>query len=277
MPKSSVADIKRGQPRITQNSNNSTVQLQTLRPRLVSPSEYLVPRFRAKNKTHRPEVIPGRGLNFQGVDYDPSTSQSENSLDGFVLLEAAGMTLPDDVIYAVLSGKRLMNVVEEDLVFFSNLLYLDLSENSVSLEHFKNLPNLMELRLSCNFIRDIMLIDIDPCFNNLLSLDLSYNNITRGSIESLVKLPRLKELDLSGNKLTVDDIPTCMEEFQSLEKLVLESNKLDAATLFDKLSTAPNLRDLHLAYNFLWKIPHIENSRVGFATQHSQQSFRLVY
>lgn len=38
---------------------------------------------------------------------------------------------PDELTQAVLSGLRINNVVAEDLLFFSNLTRLDMSDNEV--------------------------------------------------------------------------------------------------------------------------------------------------
>jgi hypothetical protein len=84
-------------------------------------------------------------------------------------------------------------------------------------------------------------------------LDLSYNSLTTSSILALGRIPFLKELDLSGNKLT--ELPASMADFKCLEKLVLENNKFDDVRVFQQLATAPNLREIGLAYNFLWKFP----------------------
>ena len=65
-------------------------------------------------------------------------------------------------------------------------------------------------------------------------------------------LPNLRELDLNGNDLRM--LPVDMYRFQSLEKLLLENNKIADNNVFPILCTMPNLREVSLAYNFLSEI-----------------------
>ena len=58
---------------------------------------------------------------------------SRYTLDGFRLLEASTMSLPEDVKHITITDKRLRYVVEEDLAFFVNLVYLDASGNTTTI------------------------------------------------------------------------------------------------------------------------------------------------
>jgi Leucine-rich repeat (LRR) protein len=172
------------------------------------------------------------------------------TLDGFCLLEASGVEFPDAARAAVLSEKHLTNVVFEDLSFFIELQYLDLSENTLPMEPFGILPNLRELRLSCNNISDLDVLEGFPTLN---TLDLSYNSLTPGCVHALQQIQALRELDLCGNDLR--ELPPSMVHFVNLEKLLLENNKIEDNEIFFTLAGMPSLRILSLAYNFLSKIP----------------------
>ena len=234
------------------SSRINNLPVRALQPHLATPSECLVPHFREKQIIHRPTLLQQTSTG--SIVVEGNDKEKDATLDGFVLLESTGLALPDDVIYIILTSKRFTKVIENDLVFFTGLLHLDLSENFLDLAPFGCLPNLKELRLACNAIREIYMDDLDAdSFPALMLLDLSYNSLTTNSVLALSRIPLLKELDISGNKLT--EMPTSMSEFKCLEKLVLENNKFDDIKVFNQLATAPNLRDCFLAYNFLWKFP----------------------
>ena len=231
---------------------NNSLPVRALQPHLATPSECQVPHFREKQMIHRPTLLQQTSTG--SIVMEGHDKEKDAILDGFVLLESTGLALPDDVIYIILTSKRFIKVIENDLVFFTGLLHLDLSENFLDLAPFGCLPNLKELRLACNAIREIYIDDLDAeSFPALMLLDLSYNSLSTNSVLALSRIPLLKELDISGNKLT--EMPTSMTEFKCLEKLVLENNKFDDIKVFNQLATAPNLRDCYLAYNFLWKFP----------------------
>lgn len=66
-------------------------------------------------------------------------------LDGFLLLYSCRVKLPHEAIRSKLSGENIVDVREEDLVYFKNLNFLDVSDNSIYLEQLVNLINLEEL------------------------------------------------------------------------------------------------------------------------------------
>lgn len=176
-------------------------------------------------------------------------------LDGFAILEASGVGLPVDALVGNLSDRNFTGVAEDDLAFFSEMLCLDVSENYLQVRHFGNLPKLEELKLACNNIKEIKVEDMQRVenFPSLRLLDLSYNQLSSSSVLSLGCLPRLKELILCGNQLT--SLPVLTGCYNTLEKLLLERNKLDSSEVFCSLACLPNLRELGLAYNFLGNIP----------------------
>ena len=174
-----------------------------------------------------------------------------DTLDGFYILEASEIQLPDHVVTVSIAGKQLKSVVEDDLMFFTNLQYMDASENLLNVFLFEQLPALQDLRLACNHIKNID--SFDTGFDNLWYLDLSYNSLTIQSIQNLSTIQNLKELDLCGNELKF--LPSEMFRFQNLDKLILEHNKFEDIRIFFLLSLIPNLRFLSLAYNYLSAIP----------------------
>ena len=69
-------------------------------------------------------------------------------LDGFLLLYSCRVKLPHEAIRSKLSGENIVDVREEDLVYFKqNLKFLDVSDNHISMEQLINLQNLEELDL----------------------------------------------------------------------------------------------------------------------------------
>lgn len=180
----------------------------------------------------------------------PVPGMKEKELDGFVLLKAAGVGFPEDSRRANISGRGFTAVVSDDLFYFTGLVYVDASENYLDFLDLESLPELIELRLSCNYIENIRPIQGYP---QLQYLDLSYNSLTQESVMALSSLPMLRDLDLSGNELKM--LPPNMCMFSSLERLVLEHNKLDDNSIFFELCQIPNLRELGLSYNMLAYVP----------------------
>ena len=254
---------------------STNVPVRALQPHLATPSECLVPHFRDKYQlyTHRPSLLQqtstgsvvlegGSGDGAGGDGAHLQLLQHDACLDGFVMLESTGLALPDDVIYVQLPQQRLTKVAENDLVFFTGLLHLDLSENYLDLAPLGSLPSLKELKLACNQIRDVYAEDLGPgVFPALETLDLCYNALKVGSVAALGRLSVLRELDLSGNKLTA--LPASLAEFSCLEKFMLENNKFDDVGVFHSLASAPRLRDVGLAYNFLWRFPPADDVSNG--------------
>mmetsp|Transcript_3975 Transcript_3975/g.6748 ORF Transcript_3975/g.6748 Transcript_3975/m.6748 type:complete len:694 (+) Transcript_3975:171-2252(+) len=171
-------------------------------------------------------------------------------LDGFVMLEAARMGFPEDARRAVVSGRGFNAVVAEDMNFFVNLTYLDVSDNLFDFRDFEDLQSLCELRLSCNYIEQIFTVE---GYLNLEYLDLSYNRLSGESVLALASLPQLRDLDLTGNELMT--LPANMNTFKTLERLVLEHNKLDDNNIFFELCQMMQLREVCLAYNLLSYVP----------------------
>ncbi|CAN0363291.1 unnamed protein product [Pylaiella littoralis] len=179
-----------------------------------------------------------------------------------MLMDACGCDLPDEGRRADVSGRGLVSAVREDMAFFVRLQAVDAGDNSLPFDTFVDLPQLDELRLPCNSIRDIDMpnlrgqqkrgraggSDDDVVYRELRRLDLSYNTLSAGALSSLARLPNLTDLDLTCNGLT--DLPQAMELFPRLQKLSLERNQLESDAVFDVLSKLPALRELNLAFNY---------------------------
>lgn len=63
-------------------------------------------------------------------------------LDGFLLLYSCRVRLPQEALRSKISGENVVEVVEEDLSYFKNLVYLDISDNEVTMESLRNLSAL---------------------------------------------------------------------------------------------------------------------------------------
>jgi Leucine-rich repeat (LRR) protein len=227
-----------------------------VRSHYFTPSEAAIPSaINRQANAHRPIPL-NPNLPIQSVleaqktnpEYPKPPQRTE--IDGFYLLEAANNDFPEDVQHLTLTDKNLRSVIDEDLTYFSDLFFLDVSENYLPFTPFGALPNLQELRMACNHMQTI---DDLYGFNKLMYLDLSYNQLSVDSIMSLSVLPMLKELDLCGNNLST--LPPDLSNFQSLEKILLEYNKFDNNRIFQILGTIPNIRFIDLSHNYLSFIP----------------------
>ena len=73
-------------------------------------------------------------------------------LDGFLLLYSCRVKLPHEAIRSKLASMNINDVTEEDLEFFKNLTYLDISDNRVQMHQLMNLVSLQELDMQYNTI-----------------------------------------------------------------------------------------------------------------------------
>ncbi len=78
-------------------------------------------------------------------------------LDGFLLLYSCRVKLPHEAIRSKLSGENIVDVREEDLIYFKNLNFLDVSDNAIYMEALMNLVNLEELDMQYNNLDHIEL------------------------------------------------------------------------------------------------------------------------
>ena len=180
-------------------------------------------------------------------------------LDGFMLLDACGVEFPDEASRADVQEEGLTDAIDEDLSYFTNLVYLNAGDNSLPMEKLASLPSLQELHLHCNCMRSLPRLDKLPevgglaAFAALEVLDLSFNKLSKDSIQRLSVLPRLRVLDLTCNSLNA--LPSMLVEFSVLEVLCLERNRLERDETLLALSTIPRLRELNIAHNYFRRVP----------------------
>lgn len=160
---------------------------------------------------------------------DERRRRRPKELDGFMLMEACRCELPDQALRVDVSGRGLVSVLEDDLGYFTRLQAVDAGDNTLAFESFARLPQLEELCLPCNSIRDISLAS--QAYSRLERLDLSYNNLSSGALSTLRQLPSLVDLDLTCNGLT--SLPSTMGHLMRLQKLSLERNQLEDEQVID--------------------------------------------
>ena len=214
-----------------------------MKERYYTPLEAQIPTATSPKTTHYPVPVTVSTHSFNDTN---KSDVNKSEIDGFYMLEAAGMSFPEELQQIVLSDRKLKTVVEEDVTYFTELLFMDVSENNLPFTSFGAVPKLRELRIACNHIKVIS--DDLYGFQQLMFLDVSYNELSLDSIHALTTLPLLKELDLSGNNLK--SLPPDMSTFNTLEKIILQYNKFDNNELFITLGTIPNLRYLDVSHNY---------------------------
>eukprot|EP01063_Lacrimia_lanifica_P033273 TRINITY_DN5869_c1_g2_i1.p1 TRINITY_DN5869_c1_g2~~TRINITY_DN5869_c1_g2_i1.p1 ORF type:complete len:898 (+),score=293.24 TRINITY_DN5869_c1_g2_i1:125-2818(+) len=169
-------------------------------------------------------------------------------LDGFKLLNTAMQANPLDVVEVSLSGADppYRKVVADDMTFFENLEFVDVGENALRMEDFRNLPKLQELHLHCNGVCEVPEGVGADAFQNLDTLNLSYNVLTGRAVSALLSIAPLQRLDLSNNPILA--LPHDLSGLANLAQLALKKTGLDH-TCFAALSTLPNLVEVNLSYN----------------------------
>lgn len=66
------------------------------------------------------------------------------------MLYSCRVKLPHEAIRSKLASMNIVEVTEEDLEYFKNLTYLDISDNQVYMHNLMNLTNLQELDIQYN-------------------------------------------------------------------------------------------------------------------------------
>ncbi|GAX84639.1 hypothetical protein CEUSTIGMA_g12060.t1 [Chlamydomonas eustigma] len=174
-------------------------------------------------------------------------------LDGFILLEAGDEELPEMIVAARLPSRNLSSVESADLEYFPALKVLDLGDNRIpDLATLSGLVGLRQLVLASNRLSRLGNMDLSFAFQQLQSLDLSYNKLgpklVLGEGSPLASLPRLVELDLSGNSMS--HLPDALGSFSTLLILKLNENRLSGGDM-SPLSNLPALRELSVSKNVI--------------------------
>ncbi|XP_049936124.1 receptor like protein 23-like [Nymphaea colorata] len=176
-----------------------------------------------------------------------------------------------------LSGCNISGTMDESLLHFQSLSYLDLGSNQLEssiLEGLCSLGDITSLRLRGNFMTgaippclfslpSLKVLDLggnhlnsqipNPIPSSLTELDLSGNGLTGSIPSSLFNLSFLETLELSHNLLT-ENIPSSHFNLPFLKKLVLSGNSL-TGTIPSWLFNLSSLEELDLSSNRLLLIP----------------------
>lgn len=250
-----MASSERVRTLISEKQAKATV----LKQHYYTPTEGQIPPLNRKDAVHQAAQVRRESQSKNNQDAEGEVKEHV-VIDGFYLLEATGMGFPEDARQALIADKKLVGLVEDDMSYFSEMLYIDASENRLQLAPFGAFPKLRELRLACNQVSFI-----EPelfGFECLTCLDLSYNRLSVDCIQALDVLPNLRDLDISGNKLK--EVPDDWQHFRTLEKLLLDYNLFENNDIFTSISSAPNLRHLSVYDNHLSVFPELALSFEGF-------------
>ncbi len=180
----------------------------------------------------------------------------EKQLEELDLSNAKITQIPDEVLE--LTHLKILNLkwnkIQKSLahiVFFSNLTWLDLSNNQLSTlpDSFSNLSNLTWLDLSNNRLSTLP-ESITNLFN-LTTLDLSNNRLSTLP-NSFSNLSKLTWLYLSNNHLST--LPNSFSNLSKLIRLYLSNNRL--STLPNSFSNLFDLTRVNLSNNQLSTLPN---------------------
>ncbi|EQC41249.1 hypothetical protein SDRG_01224 [Saprolegnia diclina VS20] len=202
-------------------------------------------------------------------DVAPPVAKVPVSLDGFLLLDTCRVEFPEEASRADVNGLNITAVVSDDLQYFTNLLFLDMSDNQAPLEPLGAFPVLKELDFQCNALHKI---DNLTGFECLEWLNLSFNCLVSKDVEELSKLPKLRELYLASNWIT--SVPPIMDRFTRLETLSLERNNIHGTGIFLLLAVVPRLKNLNLSHN---KISEFPESALALGDKQGAGFYHLAY
>ena len=171
-----------------------------------------------------------------------------------MLANSCRVNHPSQAIKSKLAGENIVDVKEEDLIHFSNLTTLDISDNQILMSQLSNLVSLEELDIQYNNLDHLQLNS--SSFPRLHTLRLSYNKIPPSHLIELGNLRNLQSLDIAANDFCT--LPSSLAYLTSLTELNLSSNNFSSESvlvnpnqLFLSLSTIPHLRKLNLSRNKL--------------------------
>ena len=154
-----------------------------------------IPKKKKKKKLHSKNPYKIKRIRLRGEE-----AMSEKRVDGLMLLKMLHFEHPKEVITANISYKRIVDINEDHLEYFSNLVELNCSENYIPLERLRKLPVVEKSDISHNQIKEISLGE--GGFECLQELNLAFNTLNFGCVPQLTLIPCLMHLDLSYNELS---------------------------------------------------------------------------
>lgn len=167
-----------------------------------------------------------------------------------------GSLQPEDIRYMSLSRNVIRELPGGSFQMFKNLLYLDLSGNSLATIHsemFIGLENsLIELKIGQNKITNVGNIPLS--LKRLRKLDLSYNNIVDIPSNAFEGVEQLMHLNISNNNHLA---PVPVELTHSLSKLqTYDISNVGLKSVFPEMFTkSPNLKAVYLRNNKIQELP----------------------
>ncbi|TKW40301.1 hypothetical protein SEVIR_1G237000v4 [Setaria viridis] len=188
-------------------------------------------------------------------------SLAGNNLQGVVPNSVAN--LPTNLTYLIMGGNHLSGTVPPSIGKLNSLIppsigqltrltYLFLAENQFTgfiPPSFGNLKSLLELLLSYNNFKGILVPQSLGNLINLVHLDLSNNNLQGDITLDISKIKQLTDLRLSSNKLTGEILDT-FGECQQLETLLMNQNYLEG-NIPPSFKGLQSLKSLNLSHNNL--------------------------
>ncbi|XP_032226924.2 X-ray radiation resistance-associated protein 1 [Nematostella vectensis] len=208
---------------------------------------------------------------------DLTTEETKpKKLDGFYLMKKFYLEDPSDLCSIKVSGEELKEAAGDDFLLFDNVVHVDVGDNNLPFDAFKNFISLRELEMPLNNISgNIHLETYD--FGHLEKLDLSYNRLTGADILALGLMENLRTLHLTGNEIrrlpiemartyrTITGITASgtvesqdrKVRFSRLENLYLDHNELTDTSTFASLAGLKRLKYLNLEHNEITSIPHL--------------------
>ncbi|MGH0140908.1 UNVERIFIED_CONTAM: hypothetical protein FKN15_073029 [Acipenser sinensis] len=144
----------------------------------------------------------GQGLAEVPLDLPLATRQLLLSDNKITELPTVQLNYLSDLVYLDCSNNSLYHLCETTFINLKKLAYLDLSFNKlvqVDDRMFIALASLVVLRLTDNPGLDQMHVDAFAENSALQVLDISRNNLTLLNISTLITLPALRSIGVSGN------------------------------------------------------------------------------
>ena len=138
---------------------------------------------------------------------------------------------------------------------FTDLTYLDISNNGFNDISSLSLTNLKYLNISSNEINDISIINQDDKYAHLHTLVANYNLLDDNDVTTIKTRTSIKALGLAGNKITkIGDL----KYLTNLEELSISSNYITDSNLTG-LENLSNLKTLNAGFIGISNLNKIKN------------------